>query len=295
MRRIGLVVVLLSLAALLLTPHVARADVEMPAGFRIDCERMYSGEGVGAPPPRFGIDRGQHFLYWAAASVDNVTFCDAFFNPNNAVLTCDANSNGMIDSWEVAIVGAVLCNPSHPLYADVEAAFQAHITALEGESDPLWGGGGLYAEHVHDYLAAHMLCSTAARDFWVTKLPITGTYAPFTTSPDEPLSPGDDLDGDEVSNQQEYENVRNRGGSRSQFYEAVADPENDGTIDIVPVGGIVALAVLVGACIINDGIFATGRYPANNPIPDRQAPALHNPAVGPPALAAYQFVGLPIN
>ena len=247
MRKIGLVAVLVSLAALLLAPNVARADVEIPPGFRIDCERMYSGEDVGAPPPRFGIDRGQHFLYWLGGSVDAATFGDSLLNPNNAVLTLDVNSNGMIDSWELAIVGAVLCNPSHPLYASVDAAFQAHVTALEGETNAIVQ---TYAEAMHDFLAAQMLCSTAARDFWVTYLGLTGTYAPFTTSPDEPLSPGDDLDGDEVSNQQEYENVRNRGGSRSQFYEAVADPENDGTIDIVPVGGIVALTVLVAACVI---------------------------------------------
>ncbi len=244
MRRIGFVVVLLSLAALLLAPNVARADVEMPPGFRIDCERMYSGEGVGAPPPRFGIDRGQHFLYWLGGSVDGVTFCDAFFNPNNAVLTCDSNSNGMIDSWELAIVGAVLCDDTHSLYAAVEAAFQDHLTELAGETNPVVQ---LNADTAHDFLAAHMLCSTTARDFWVGYLGLIGTYAPFTTSPDEPLSPGGDLDGDEVSNQEEYDNVRKFGGSRSEFYEAVADPEAG---HIVPVGGIVALAVMVGACVI---------------------------------------------
>lgn len=259
MRKGSLLIVLVGLAVLLTVPNSAWAqDIEMPEGFRIDCVRMYSGEGVGAPPPRFGIDRGQHFIYWLGASVDSVTFCDAFFRPNHAVVTCDANSNGMIDSWELAIVGAVLCNSGHPLYASVEAAFQAHIAQLESELNPIVAGN---PDHIHDYMAAHMLCSTAACDFWVNYLTLGGTYAPFTVGPDEPLSPGGDLDGDGATNQEEYENIRAAGwfGWRSAFYEAVADDTDDGTIAL-PATGRMGLGFLAGACVIVGAFVIAAAY-----------------------------------
>jgi len=241
MKNMCFVLPFVSLVVLLAIPNDARAqeEIPIPEGFRIDCVRMYQGEGVAAPPPRFGIDRGQHWTYWA------LNFCDGFFRPNYAVVTCDLDSSGMIDSWELAIVGAVLCNPSHPLYASVDAAFQAHVAALA--SDVV----APYADTAHDFLAAHMLCSTSARDFWVTTLGLTGTYAPFTVGPDEVLSPSGDLDGDGYTNQEEYDNVRDAGyfGWRSLFYEAVADSGSDGTI-AVPSGGVVARNVLVTACVI---------------------------------------------
>jgi len=250
MRKGGFLIVLVSLAVLLAVPNGAWAqeEIEMPEGFRIDCVRMYQGEDEGAPPPRFGIDRGQHFIYWLGASVDQITFCDAFFRPNYAVVTCDANSNGMIDSWELAIVGAVLCDSGHSLYASVDAAFQAHVTQLEGETDPVVQ---TYGEAIHDYMAAHMLCSTAACDFWVDYLGLTGTYAPFTVGPDQPLSPEGDLDGDGTTNQEEYDNIRDAGyfGGRAAFYAAVADSGDDGTIAL-PATGRMGIAFLASACVI---------------------------------------------
>jgi hypothetical protein len=80
---------------------------------------------------------------------------------------------------------------------------------------------------------------------------MTGTYAPFTVGPDEVLSPGGDLDGDGYTNQEEYENVRAAGvlGTRTAFYEAVADSGSDGTIAL-PSTGMVARSLLATACVI---------------------------------------------
>ena len=116
----------------------------------------------------------------------------------------------------LGLVAWVLGEASHAHHETASIAYQTHLAALRGEwhyDSPEFGGYAISDfEHV---LAASMLISSEHRDYWVSKLSLNNDYAPFTVSGTTsksityPFSPDGDLDGDGISNADEYEAAGN--------------------------------------------------------------------------------------
>jgi len=153
-----------------------------------------------------------------------------------------------------------MCDPSHPMYADVTAAYNANLALWNSDPDVIgadlgWLGMGICA-----------LCTTSQSwiDYWtgpdgilwgmdgvVSPDPAVGpplAFAPYTgvvKSDDEPLSAVGDIDDDGMTNLEEYTGVRSVQGGRHDYFLVVADGK--GIRYELPVAGIVGLALL--ACI----------------------------------------------
>jgi len=146
------------------------------------------------------------------------------------------------ERWAVAMVWTVLCNFDHPHRDATFAAYIANIAALENEQASI-------ATQVDPYkhiLAALLLVNQNRQNHFKTLLGLEGVYevvhSPARLISDEVFSDDGDLDGDGVSNVEEYDNVIESGGSIDDFAEATSDPNLKGIL--MPVLGVLGLVVL---------------------------------------------------
>ena len=131
----------------------------------------------------------------------------------------DYDENGMADSWEVALVAQVLCDPSQPLYLETLSTYLHNLQ----EAQRILGQYG-YAGYF-DYLWAAMAMVSAGWNEIVFEEFEEGDYRLVSGNP---FAAASDADGDGVSNYDEYVNTRCAGGAREQFAACALDPACDG-------------------------------------------------------------------
>jgi len=126
----------------------------------------------------------------------------------------DMDANGMIDSWEIAVLATVLCDPAHPSNFDALQAY-GHNLAVSRQVLSDAGFGGIF-DHAY---AAYATVSPGLRDFIAGIL--GGDYAGV---PGEPFSAFSDADADGASNWDEYFAVVSQGGSRADYVACALNP-----------------------------------------------------------------------
>jgi len=134
--------------------------------------------------------------------------------------TGDLDSNGMIDSWEAAVVAHVVCDSGHPLHGAVRGAFDSLVSNLE--LDAFLRGTTAIINPVKNAIACNMLVSWGLTNRMVARFNLSsGYYAPYIhPSGVVPFSHDADLDGDTFSNKAEYNIVTGVFGSRSSYVQA---------------------------------------------------------------------------
>ncbi|HNR32338.1 MAG TPA: hypothetical protein PKI11_15710, partial [Candidatus Hydrogenedentes bacterium] len=128
----------------------------------------------------------------------------------------DVDGNGMIDSWETALLAEVLCRESYPLHSEVRAWFDSTVSTLR--RDPAYGV--LNLGRFENAIAALILLSWPMRDKVTHDLYLARDfYAPYIhlASGQLPFSAQGDPDVDGLTNYQEYDAVRQVYGSRSTY------------------------------------------------------------------------------
>lgn len=196
------------------------------------------GEGEGETPcattlsegcPPFGGE-GQGYY----------TLLDGFIPFPVSWNASDLTQNGLIDSWEVALLERVLCTGVGPHYADALCAYEANLTTYRDE--PTYGPPFAGFEHVIVALQTMSSESQAAQG----SLGLQGDYRVAGTgakAPGEPFSADGDLDNDGHSNLVEYTNTLNASLSQDDFIEAALNPLLNGSqpASSLPVGGSLGL------------------------------------------------------
>lgn len=141
----------------------------------------------------------------------------------------DFDANGMFDSWEVAVLAKVLCDPSHPLHNDLQSAYSVTLNALRSELyyDSLLAP----AENllVCLLLLDSSMCSAVKEGLDDV---LTKPYVPFTINVlgawVEPFGPTADLDADGDNNRAEYDWVTGLpapAATRDNYVTAVLTPK----------------------------------------------------------------------
>ncbi len=166
--------------------------------------------------------------------------------------TADFDGTGIPDSWEVAVVEAVLCNGAMDpgLQNSVACKYLANLATYGGEAaSSIFAGSD-------EAMAVLLGVSSEMRAILSGGLTLAGTYEIYgvAKAAGEPFAPQGDLDGDGVINGDEYANVIAAGNARADYVAAVTDPLSDGTVQQVPAAGIAGLAALLGAMGAVSGI-----------------------------------------
>lgn len=135
----------------------------------------------------------------------------------------DWDGNGMIDSWECALLAHVLCDNASPYYLEARKKFTGNIQRLRRDA--------LYA-YVKDYeevLTLLMTVNQTLADIIKKDIGFTGYYYSFKfpyVSGEEVCGPGGDPDRDSITNLMEYKYVRAIGGSREDYVRLALTPAN---------------------------------------------------------------------
>ncbi len=112
----------------------------------------------------------------------------------------------------------ILCDASWPyqlVHEEVYAAYAQNLLALEQE--------GSAVQPYKEVLAALLLMGMDLRNYFILEFGLTGSYTVFfegkdvDKAPNEPFSGAGDLDGDGLSNTEEYDLVVGSGGSIEDF------------------------------------------------------------------------------
>jgi hypothetical protein len=193
----------------------------------------YTGEVPPPPPyelcPILGtFDLGGAALYTLAAiGAENWPVLDLL-------------GNGIVDADEFALLAWGLCTSPNQDLIDV---FEAN----KALTDTWWSGYPGLSELFAGYVTMEYSNFTAFVG-WALLDP-TWVMASYTNTPSEPYSPTGDLDGDGVSNLDEYNNVMGRGGTREEYVFAATHAWTDGS-SAVPLAGIIGIGVLATACAV---------------------------------------------
>ncbi|MFP4499641.1 MAG: hypothetical protein ACLFTT_01450 [Candidatus Hydrogenedentota bacterium] len=166
----------------------------------------------------------------------------------------DADFGGIIDSWEVALFGAVLCDRSGPLHDEALCTFVQNRATLRTEPDY---AGALEAQE--GVIAALLSISTELQTTTVATLALENTYAVAQSpakQPGEPFAPQGNPDGDAFSNLEEFQNAQSNGLQKSDYVEAALNPALDGTTGpsalplTTPLGILILLLALAVAVVL---------------------------------------------
>jgi hypothetical protein len=169
-----------------------------------------------------------------------------------------ATENG-VDSLsgeqQAALIGAVLADPDYPQHDAVEATLQENIAVLRTEEGyasltdaRVDAGFSTTLEPVEDTLAAYLMVSGNLRDTLTAQYGLIGEYTIYTASKaiGESFSGDGDLDGDGVSNWDEWLNVQAEGGTLPDFVQAAVYTSNTPVELPVPLAtGPIALGTLL--------------------------------------------------
>ncbi len=143
--------------------------------------------------------------------------------------TADVDENGLVDSWEAALLADVLCDPEFtPYYLNARKKFTGNYQRLQSD-----GKISILAPYA-TVLAALMTISGNFCDKFTDDFNLTGFYYPYKepaiTGP-QALSGGGDPDEDTLSNKVEYNQVVGRNGTREDYVYAAKHPYGGGEID----------------------------------------------------------------
>ncbi|NIA15695.1 MAG: DUF5011 domain-containing protein, partial [Nitrospiraceae bacterium] len=165
------------------------------------------------------------------------------------------DGDGLPDAVQTAMVATALCG-DFPLSQIVTSQYDANLADLTAAVAPL---GPLFPQALVPLLAAQMGFSQEMQDtyagliFALTQGNVTldlANYAVFgaTKTDSEPFSADGDLDGDGISNVDEYDAVIAAGGDLDLFLQVVSDASAfwPGNPDL-PVASMVGLGLLAGA------------------------------------------------
>jgi len=126
-----------------------------------------------------------------------------------------AGANGILDSDELALLGAILDDENALNHASVTAAWNANLAQMQAALGAL----GPAAANYITPLAALMCVSAdsqAAVASLLTPFGVTLNLANFSGGAFATLAPGADPDGDTISNKDEYDAISGTGGPGSQ-------------------------------------------------------------------------------
>lgn len=147
------------------------------------------------------------------------------------------------ERWTLALVRFYLCHSHTFLHSYVEDAFMHNVTSINGESTTIRAR----VEPFKHALAGLMLVRYVILDYFVDEFGLEGDYvvfwAPGSKGAEELFSGAGDLDGDGLTNFEEYERTVAVGGSMEDFVEAATGGEPG--VPNVTWPGIVLLAGLV--------------------------------------------------
>ena len=177
--------------------------------------------------------------------------------------------DGLLDSYQMALVEYVLCHPEFWANQSVEADFLANKALFE--ADVAWLAANVdpsfaRLEGVANVMAAMLGTSEDMQTTWnalflifsgdLVGLPSLNNYVVFGTG-GEPFSAEGDLDGDGLSNAEELAQVLAAGGDMDLFVIATTDPGNfwPGNPDL-PVATAVGLGLLAGAVALAGAFMA---------------------------------------
>ncbi|HRK34531.1 MAG TPA: SBBP repeat-containing protein [Candidatus Hydrogenedentes bacterium] len=206
---------------------------------------------VNAPDRLFegdGIDTGESYVVKFMPGTIQVHYL-ALFEAEMEVLydsisqdyqTADLDADGLPDLYQVGLVAYVLSVQTHPYSNLVHSAYADAIASLQAETNY-----DAQLQPFHHALAALMITSQDMADFWALQFTLSGVYTPFviTKTADEPFSGAGDLDGDGVTNAEEYQNNESVGGTIESFMSAAVNPNLDGkSVPALGAWGIVTCA-----------------------------------------------------
>jgi len=126
--------------------------------------------------------------------------------------------------WGLGMVRAVLCNPGHPHHDGTLADYEANLAIIEGSAECQEEPAvqAMVWPYRHS-LAALLLVSSVVQNRVEACLGLECDYVVYHVNAktiDEPFSDDGDLDGDGVTNADEYDNVIPWGGSIDDFVSA---------------------------------------------------------------------------
>ena len=141
----------------------------------------------------------------------------------------DEDGSGLLDSWELLLFQAALCDSSLPINHDLVCLFHRNRTRWASELAAI-----SFGLNTVDGQAALLTMNTAMRDYFVAHVnslgdPLEHTYGAFEAAAAEPFAADGDFDGDGVTNAQEAANVKSVGGGAQDYVAAAMDPLLDGS------------------------------------------------------------------
>ena len=184
--------------------------------------------------------------------------------------TREVPGDGVNDETQMALVENIICNEAHHLHDSVltdftgnKALFDADVVTL-GNIDPAFGAlavaGNLFAAMIGTSQAMADTIDNLILELTegASGLPSAGSYAMFGAAKtvDEPFSGEGDMDGDGLTNAEEYAAVIAAGGDNGLAMLAIMDPNNlwHGN-PALPIGCL-AGAALLSSMIALGGAFA---------------------------------------
>jgi probable HAF family extracellular repeat protein len=190
--------------------------------------------------PRNGFYRDLFDIEWPLMAADLGLQQDAPNTPGTHIP----------ERWGLMMVSTVLTNAKNPHYAPTIQTYYMNLQALSAEDQTILDRVEPY-KHV---LAAALLINPSRRDYFVGILGLANSYEIVRELSklvnDEIYADDGDLDGDGLTNQEEYDLVLADGGTILDFAAAATDPTQLGAkslpIRIQTLGLLLLLFVIVG-------------------------------------------------
>ena len=200
-----------------------------------------------------GVNTGESFMVKINPGTIQVHYLSLFEQEMQALyaslgqdyLTADLDGDGMPDRFQIGLVAYVLSVRTHPYSNLVLALYEQTIAELQSETN--------YAAELAPYqhiLAALLTTSQDMIDVWTPYFSLAGGYSSFiiSKSPTEVFSAQGDLDGDGVTNLEEYQNNQAAGGTLDTFLAAANNPALNGkSIPAADPWALIALALVLAA------------------------------------------------
>lgn len=184
---------------------------------------------------------------FALEGVPFYTLLDGFIpGPPVTWALTDLTQNGIIDSWEAALFENVLCS-HQPWSDDALCAYELNLATLNTE-------GSVAGPPFSGFKKVIALLQTMNSESQAAtgSLNLQGNYriaGAGAKANGEPFSAQGDLDGDGLSNLEEYQNVINANLTMDDYVAAATNPLLDGTasVDSLPLAGVLGLLTTTAA------------------------------------------------
>jgi len=131
--------------------------------------------------------------------------------------TFDVDGGGIPDSYELALLGDVLCDGTHALFAAASAVYGDNLAELPSEDAYDW------LSPYENALAGLVSVNQGLNDILTGALGFTGAYAVIGAGGGEPFAPAGDVDADGADNLYEHDWVASLGGSAADYVAAAND------------------------------------------------------------------------